>query len=163
MNYIQKYAKLFNLPNKKIFSTIFLMHNKVWVNGSFDVLHIGHINLLKFASELGNLRVGIDSDQRIKSLKGSNRPFNNQENRKIMLESIRWVSDVVIFGTTEELINHIRNYSPDYMVIGDDYKDKTVHGSQFIKEIIYYPKSQHSTSKILSYYHDINSCNRRDM
>ena len=55
---------------------------KVWVNGTFDVLHVGHVKLLEFASQFGILRVGIDTDKRVKELKGDDRPFNNQEDRK---------------------------------------------------------------------------------
>ena len=63
---------------------------KVFVNGTFDVLHPGHINLLKAARELGNyLLVGIDTDARVKEKKGSDRPFNDQNNRKYILENIK--------------------------------------------------------------------------
>ena len=78
---------------------------RVWVNGAFDVLHIGHLNLLKHASTIGSVRVGIDTDDRIKELKGSNRPFNCFKNRMEFLKSLRFVDDVVGFGTEEELIN----------------------------------------------------------
>ena len=59
-----------------------MSNKKVWVNGTFDVLHIGHLKLLEFASTYGELRVGIDTDKRVKELKGNDRPFNNTEDRK---------------------------------------------------------------------------------
>ena len=99
---------------------------KVWVNGTFDVLHVGHIKLLEFASQFGSLRVGIDTDKRVKELKGEDRPFNQQEDRKIMLESLKYVDEVVFFDSREELIECVKNYSPDIMVVGDDYKGEKV-------------------------------------
>ena len=60
----------------------------VWVNGTFDILHRGHIELIKFASQFGKLRVGIDSDDRVKKLKGDKRPFNTFENRAFFMENI---------------------------------------------------------------------------
>ena len=51
---------------------------KIWTNGCFDILHIGHIKMLQYARSLGdNLIVGIDSDRRVKELKGESRPINN--------------------------------------------------------------------------------------
>jgi len=127
---------------------------KVWVNGTFDVLHYGHIKLLEFASTLGDVTVGIDSDERVRELKGENRPFNNQNFRKFMLESVKYVKEVVVYNTREELINSVKINRPDYMVIGDDYKDQIVYGSEYvIKELIFYKKIPDiSTSKILNYY-----------
>jgi len=79
--------------------------NTIWVNGCFDILHFGHLELLKFASTLGDrLCVGIDSDQRIKSMKGSKRPINDQYFRKYMLET--FVPKIGGFSTTD-FINKI--------------------------------------------------------
>ena len=52
---------------------------KVWVNGTFDVLHVGHLKLLEYSASFGELRVGIDSDKRVQELKGNDRPFNTTE------------------------------------------------------------------------------------
>ena len=58
----------------------------VWTNGCFDILHRGHIELFKYAKSLGHiLYVGIDTDDKVKLDKGPNRPYNNLEDRKIML------------------------------------------------------------------------------
>ena len=125
---------------------------KVWVNGSFDVLHIGHIKLLEYASTLGNVKVGIDTDKRIKKIKGENRPFNSLSDRAEFLRSIKYVDSVDIFDTTEQLIDLIKQYQPDYMVIGSDYKDRPIIGSEFIKEIIYFNRIKNkSTTNILNY------------
>lgn len=126
---------------------------KVWVNGTFDVLHVGHIKLLEFASQLGSLRVGIDTDKRVKELKGEDRPFNNQEDRKKMLESIKFVDEVVLFDSREELIESVKQYSPDIMVVGDDYKGETVYGSEYATKLVFFEKlPKYSSTKILNYY-----------
>lgn len=126
---------------------------KVWVNGTFDILHIGHIKLLEFASQFGYLRVGIDTDKRVKELKGEDRPFNTQDDRKKMLESIKFVDEVVLFDSREELIENVKNFSPDIMVIGDDYKEQIVYGSEHTKKLVFFEKiPNYSSTKILNYY-----------
>lgn len=126
---------------------------KVWVNGTFDILHIGHIKLLEFASQFGFLRVGIDTDKRVKELKGEDRPFNTQDDRKKMLESIKFVDEVVLFDSREELIENVKNFSPDIMVIGDDYKEQIVYGSEHAKKLVFFEKiPNYSSTKILNYY-----------
>jgi D-beta-D-heptose 7-phosphate kinase/D-beta-D-heptose 1-phosphate adenosyltransferase len=135
---------------------------RVWVNGAFDVLHIGHLNLLKHASTIGSVRVGIDTDDRIKELKGSNRPFNCFKNRMEFLKSLRFVDDVVGFGSEEELINQIKEYQPDVMVIGSDYKDKRIIGIEYIKEVSFFDRIPNvSTTSILEYEKD--SSDRRTL
>jgi D-beta-D-heptose 7-phosphate kinase/D-beta-D-heptose 1-phosphate adenosyltransferase len=131
---------------------------KVWVNGTFDVLHIGHMKLLEFAGSLGVLRVGIDTDKRVKELKGQDRPFNKQEDRKFMLESLKYVDEVVLFDSREELINSIKDYSPDIMIVGDDYKGQEVYGSEYAEELIFFGKlPEYSTTKILKYYENLSN------
>ena len=126
---------------------------KVWVNGTFDILHIGHIKLLEFASQFGYLRVGIDTDKRVKELKGEDRPINTQDDRKKMLESIKFVDEVVLFDSREELIENVKNFSPDIMVIGDDYKEQIVYGSEHAKKLVFFEKiPNYSSTKILNYY-----------
>ena len=69
----------------------------IWVNGCFDGLHRGHIELLKHAKSLGKwLLVGIDADWRISENKGYDRPFNNEKDRKFMLESIKYVLHSIV-------------------------------------------------------------------
>jgi D-beta-D-heptose 7-phosphate kinase/D-beta-D-heptose 1-phosphate adenosyltransferase len=131
---------------------------RVWVNGTFDVLHIGHIKLLEFAGSLGALRVGIDTDRRVKELKGEDRPFNSQEDRKFMLESLKFVDEVVLFDSIEDLINSVKEYEPDIMVVGDDYKGQQVYGSEYAEELIFFGKlPQYSTTKILKYYENLSN------
>lgn len=120
------------------------------MNGAFDVLHIGHIRLLKHAAAMGHLRVGIDTDERIKELKGPTRPFNSYNIRKEFLESLRFVDEVVGFGSEGELVECIRQYQPDIMVIGSDYKNKRIVGAEYIKKIVYFDRTSHSTTQILN-------------
>jgi D-beta-D-heptose 7-phosphate kinase/D-beta-D-heptose 1-phosphate adenosyltransferase len=125
------------------------MH-RVWVNGTFDVLHIGHIKLLEYAASLGQLRVGIDTDERVKELKGQDRPFNNTEDRVVMLMALKSVNDVKTFSSRQEMLKLIREWNPDYMIVGSDYKDKEVVGSELAKELIFFNRiSDYSTTKIL--------------
>lgn len=131
---------------------------KVWTNGTFDVLHVGHLKLLEYAASFGELTVGIDSDKRVKELKGLDRPFNNTLDRKYFLESIKFVHNVVVFNSREELINMVKDFEPDYMVIGSDYIDKPVFGSEYAKELLFFDKlEQYSTTTILSYEKDISN------
>lgn len=76
------------------------MTKKVLVGGCFDILHYGHIHFLREAKKLGNyLVVILESDARIKKLKGNSRPFHNQIQRKEILESLRFIDEVVILGS----------------------------------------------------------------
>jgi rfaE bifunctional protein nucleotidyltransferase chain/domain len=124
---------------------------RIWTNGCFDILHIGHIELLKYAKSLGDyLYVGIDSDNRIKSSKGSNRPINNEKHRKAMLESIRYVDTVIIFDKDQTLRDCIKKFSIDNIVVGDDYIKKEVIGSEYA-QVIFFPKiSGFSTTNIIT-------------
>jgi D-beta-D-heptose 7-phosphate kinase/D-beta-D-heptose 1-phosphate adenosyltransferase len=114
---------------------------KVWVNGTFDVLHLGHIKLLEFAKSQGDyLCVGIDSDLRIKTFKGPDRPINKVHARLEFLSAIKFVDRVVIFNSDEELIIHIKVFDPDIFVIGSDYKNKKVIGAEYAKQLIYFDR-----------------------
>ncbi len=68
----------------------------VFTNGCFDVIHRGHIELLRFCKGEGNtVFVGINSDESVKRLKGESRPINNQEDRKLILESMKYVDKYI--------------------------------------------------------------------
>ena len=94
---------------------------RVWVNGTFDVLHIGHVRLLEFAKTFGEVRVGVDTDQRVKERKGESRPYNSLDDRIDFLKSLKSVDSVVSFDSNDELCKRIQEWKPDLMVIGDDY------------------------------------------
>jgi rfaE bifunctional protein nucleotidyltransferase chain/domain len=123
---------------------------RVVVNGSFDVLHLGHIGLLKYAKSFTNSYVLVltDTDKRIQQLKGFSRPINNELERCTMLSSLRYVDRVETFDTDKELIDHIKNFNPDIMVKGSDYRNKPILGSEYCKEIKFYDRiEKYSTTK----------------
>jgi D-beta-D-heptose 7-phosphate kinase/D-beta-D-heptose 1-phosphate adenosyltransferase len=127
------------------------MDKKVWINGSFDILHIGHIKLFEYASSFGSIRVGIDSDRRIKEKKGSKRPFNNLQDRVGFLKAITYINDIVTFDSDEELTNEIKKYTPDVMIIGNDYTYESIIGRDYIPEIKFFQKIPNkSTTQILN-------------
>lgn len=125
---------------------------KIWVNGCFDILHIGHLMLLQYASMLGVVKVGLDSDDRIKKRKGSNRPFHLLEERTKIIESIRYVDSVVSFNTDDELESHIKDWGTSIIVVGNDYTVKDVVGADTVESVVLFTKyKDFSTTKIMQY------------
>ncbi len=123
---------------------------KVIVNGTFDILHRGHLELLQFARSQGDqLLVCIDTDRRVKELKGNTRPINNQDDRKFMLYNLRTVDTVMLFDSKEELINIIKEYKPDIMVKGSDYRGRSIVGEKYVPKVIFYDRTDHSTTKTI--------------
>tara|TARA_R100000005_G_C4898487_1_gene141806 strand:- start:210 stop:611 length:402 start_codon:yes stop_codon:yes gene_type:complete len=124
---------------------------KVWVNGCFDVLHRGHIELFKYAKSKGDyLVVGVDEDARIAESKGDSRPVNKLEDRIFVLQSIKYIDKVVCFGTDEELELRIQAANPSLMVVGSDWKNKKIVGGHLVKNKLYFNRiSGYSTTKIL--------------
>lgn len=129
------------------------MEKIVWTNGCFDILHIGHIELFKFAKQQGTkLYVGIDSDEKVKADKGQDRPFNTLLDRINLLLAIKYIDKVIPFDSTKELEIAIKNISPNVMVIGGDWKGKTVVGEQYTKELKFFDRiPNYSTTKILEW------------
>ena len=123
----------------------------VFVNGVFDITHRIHIELLNFAKSHGEvLYVGIDSDKRVKELKGPTRPIHNQEDRKFLLENLKAVDRVLIFNTDEELTDLVKIIKPDIMIVGSDYKDKRVIGCEYAKQLKFFERIDgYSTTKII--------------
>ena len=118
---------------------------RIVVNGTFDVIHPGHIALLNYAKSLGDfLVVAIDADDRVKRLKGPQRPINNQQERKLLLENLKAVDQVVIFDSSEELLDIIKSCA--IMVKGSDYKGQTVIGESNC-QTIYYDRTEHSSTQ----------------
>jgi D-beta-D-heptose 7-phosphate kinase/D-beta-D-heptose 1-phosphate adenosyltransferase len=126
---------------------------KVWVNGTFDVLHPGHIKLLEFAKQQGDyLMVGLDTDERIQQLKGPDRPIHTLEHRMFAIGSIKYVDDVVAFSSDDELRDLMSAYKPNIHVIGSDYVS-TAHkiiGLGIPDDIVFFDRVwDYSSSRII--------------
>jgi D-beta-D-heptose 7-phosphate kinase/D-beta-D-heptose 1-phosphate adenosyltransferase len=128
-----------------------MMNKVVWINGCFDVLHYGHFKLIQYAARIGGkLVIGIDSDERVKQLKGEDRPFHTQEQREYNLNQIRGVGEVIVFHTEDELRETLKRLTPDVFVIGSDYMDKPIIGGEWAKEIRFFDRIEgFSTTKLL--------------
>lgn len=100
----------------------------VFTNGCFDLLHMGHIDYLSKAADLGDvLIVGLNSDTSTAALKGAGRPISNEESRKHVLGALFFVTAIVVFDepTPAALIATIK---PDVLVKGGDYKPEEIVG-----------------------------------
>ena len=125
------------------------MARSIFVNGTFDILHLGHLALLNYAKSLGDrLFVAIDNDERVKELKGPTRPVNTARERKEMLLNLKAVDEVAVFGSSKELAMWVQQIRPYIMVVGSDYKDKTVIGSEYARHLIFFDRiDEYSTTK----------------
>jgi rfaE bifunctional protein nucleotidyltransferase chain/domain len=125
---------------------------QVVINGTFDIIHLGHLKLLQYARGFPNsyVLVLIDSDRRIKELKGSDRPINNEYERCSMLSAMKYVDRIETFDTDQELIDLIKDFEPDVMVKGSDYRDRPIIGAEYCKEIKFYDRVEpYSTTKTI--------------
>lgn len=125
---------------------------RIICNGVFDVLHFGHFELLNTAKIFPSyfLLVLIDSDERVKQLKGSDRPYHNQYQRKSNLESLKVVHKVEVFNSDQELNDMIKDFQPHFMLKGSDYEGRPIIGSEHvIDRILYVPHTKHSTTEIV--------------
>lgn len=122
----------------------------VFVNGTFDIIHPGHVYLLNFARRLGDrLLVAIDSDRRVKELKGHYRPINTELERQLLLQNLKSVDQVEIFDSDQELIELIQQCT--IMVKGSDYINQPIIGKSIIPIIFFERVNGYSTtSKIES-------------
>jgi len=104
----------------------------VFTNGCFDILHLGHIDYLGKAADLGDLLIiGVNTDQSVQKIKGPNRPINNEEQRTHLLASLLFVDAVILFDeeTPDELIKLVQ---PQVLVKGGDYTADKVVGADYV-------------------------------
>ncbi len=118
---------------KKILEKLRKQNKKiVFTNGCFDIIHSGHIRILKKAKEKGDvLIVGLNSDKSVRKIKGKKRPIMNEKDRALILDSIRYVDYVVLFDE-ETPYNLIKEIEPDVLVKGSDYKLSEVVGADVV-------------------------------
>ncbi len=105
----------------------------VFTNGCFDILHLGHIEYLAKAAELGDeLVIGLNSDSSVKKLKGHYRPINDERSRAMVMASLSFVAAVIVFDeeTPYELIKLVQ---PDVLVKGNDYKKEQIAGYDIVE------------------------------
>jgi rfaE bifunctional protein nucleotidyltransferase chain/domain len=110
----------------------FLNRKIVFTNGCFDILHLGHVEYLCKAADLGNvLVIGLNSDRSVKQIKGEGRPINPENARATLLASLSYVTAVVFFDeeTPYELIRQIQ---PDILVKGADYRVEEIAGHDLV-------------------------------
>ena len=113
----------------------------VWTNGTFDILHPGHIELFKVARSLGDkVIVATDTDEKIKNDKGDHKPVNDLCYRVAMLEAIKYIDVVHTFGNRKELEDLIMLYEPDILLLGDDWRYGDVVGREHAKEVRFLPR-----------------------
>ena len=123
----------------------------VFTNGTFDILHPGHIELFKVGASLGDkLIVATDTDEKIRNDKGPSKPINDLCYRMSMLQSIRYIDTVHYFNSRKELEDLIEMYSPDILLLGGDWKNGDVVGSDFAKEVRHLPRvGGYSSTKVI--------------
>tara|TARA_Y100000992_G_scaffold213625_1_gene147217 strand:- start:1099 stop:1506 length:408 start_codon:yes stop_codon:yes gene_type:complete len=126
-------------------------NNIVWCNGTFDILHPGHIELFKVGKSLGKkLIVATDTDEKIRKDKGAFKPINNLCDRVSMLQAIKYIDQVLYFDTREELEGLIKMYMPDILLLGDDWQGGDVVGKEYARDIRFLPRLNYSTTKIIT-------------
>ena len=126
------------------------MDRIVWCNGTFDILHPGHIELFKVGASLGKkLIVATDTDEKIRKDKGAFKPVNNLCDRISMLQAIKYIDEVLYFNDRKELEGLIKLYMPDILLLGDDWKGGDVVGKEYAREVRFLPRLNYSTTDII--------------
>ncbi len=111
----------------------FLARKIVFTNGCFDIIHLGHIDYLSKAKDLGDiLLIGLNTDDSVKRLKGNNRPIKDQQERAILLASLLFVDGVILFDE-DTPYNLIKKIEPNILVKGSDYRKEDIVGADIIQ------------------------------
>ena len=122
---------------------------QIFTNGCFDILHKGHVELLKFCKSLGYVTVGLNSDSSVARLKGIGRPVNSQADRRLILEALKFVDEVILFEEDTPL-RLIQELKPDIIVKGGDYIKSDVAGNEIAEVIIFNTIQGYSTTDTLT-------------
>jgi len=134
-----------------------LHKNIVFTNGCFDIVHIGHIKLLKFSKLQGDILVlGLNSDSSIKKIKGDKRPINKEEDRIEFIQLLEIVDYIILFDE-ESPFDVIKNLEPDVLIKGSDYNIENVIGKEYAKKVLLFDLIPNkSTSNIIEKIKDKN-------
>jgi len=133
----------YEIEKIKLIST---KHNIVFTNGCFDILHSAHVELLKFSKNQGDiLVVGLNSDESIKRLKGSERPINDINERSKILSLFDFIDYIIIFSDDTPL-EIIKLISPNKLVKGGDYNINNIVGKEYTKEVILFNLIENKSS-----------------
>ena len=117
------------------------MCKTVFVNGTFDILHPGHVQLFKVARSLGEkVIVATDTDEKIREDKGGGKPVHSAGYRVAMLEAIKYIDTVLTFDNRQELEDLVEMYSPDILLLGDDWRYGDVVRREYAKEVRFLPR-----------------------
>jgi D-glycero-beta-D-manno-heptose 1-phosphate adenylyltransferase len=127
-------SKIFSEETLKPFLNIWRFKGQriVFTNGCFDLVHLGHLDYLSKAADMGDcLIIGVNTDQSVSKIKGPSRPVNNEETRLHLLASLFFVTGVILFDeqTPYHLIDLIQ---PDVLVKGADYKKEEIVGYDIV-------------------------------
>ncbi|MCK5838711.1 MAG: D-glycero-beta-D-manno-heptose 1-phosphate adenylyltransferase [Bacteroidales bacterium] len=121
---LEKSLAFWRLMKKKI----------VFTNGCFDIIHLGHINYLSKAADLGTiLIIGLNTDASVKRLKGIGRPVNDEDARAQSLAALFFVDAIILFDE-DTPYNLIKKVKPHILVKGSDYKNEDIVGHDIVKE-----------------------------
>jgi D-beta-D-heptose 7-phosphate kinase/D-beta-D-heptose 1-phosphate adenosyltransferase len=135
--------KIQNIKNSNLNKKI------VFTNGCFDILHSAHIKILQFSKKQGDiLVVGINSDESIKKLKGSERPINNIEERTNILSLFDFIDHIIIFND-DTPYNIIELLKPNILVKGSDYKKEDVIGNKLVDDVILFDYIQNKSTSLV--------------
>lgn len=156
------YNKIIHSNQIEIIKNLRKMHDFiVFTNGCFDIMHIGHLKLLKYCKSLGGILViGLNSDSSIKQLKGNNRPINNETDRIEFIKLLGIVDYIIIFNELTPF-DIIKNIQPDILVKGSDYCLENVIGREYSKKILFYELVENkSTTNIIKKIENNNNDNK---
>lgn len=136
MNKLQQLkTKIYTPENLKRQLTVWAFQNKkiVFTNGCFDILHLGHIDYLSKAKDLGDvLIIGLNTDKSVRDIKGKSRPITDEVSRATILAALSFV-DAIVYFEEETPYDLIKVIQPDILVKGSDYKEEDIVGYDIVK------------------------------